>query len=117
MLQLTYSLTHAGHSGWDKTLEQVIGLYKEIKDYCTFGPKCQLAGPKRTPKPPLVPLPVVGVPFERIEMDLVGPLKKSVAACQHILMVMDYATRYPKAIPLLSMNEAAIMAEFMKLFT
>ena len=35
-------------------------------------------------------LPIIEVPFERIAMDLVGPLLKSTRGHQHILVIMDY---------------------------
>lgn len=45
---------------------------------------------------PLIPLPIIEMPFERILMDLVGPLPKSAWGHEHILVIVDYATRYPK---------------------
>ena len=46
-------------------------------------------------------LPVVGTPFERVEIDIVGPLDPSTASGnQFILVIVDHATRYPEAIPL-----------------
>ena len=55
---------------------------------------------------PLVPLPVMDVPFERIHiaMDVVGPLsrKSSGNRYMYVLVICDYATRYPEAIPMKS---------------
>jgi hypothetical protein len=54
------------------------------------------------PKPhflsPLIPLPIISVPFSRIAMDLVRPLLKNNRVHQNILVILDYATRYPEAI-------------------
>lgn len=33
-------------------------------------------------------------------MDIVGPLEKSSVGQQYILVICDYATRYPEAFPL-----------------
>ncbi len=33
-------------------------------------------------------------------MDLAGPLPKSVRGHEHILVILDYTTRYPEAMPL-----------------
>ncbi len=60
---------------------------------------------------PLIPLPIIEVPFERIGMDLVGPLPKSARGHEHILVIVDYATRYPEAIPLRKATAKAIAQE------
>ncbi|KAL1259056.1 hypothetical protein QQF64_009633 [Cirrhinus molitorella] len=66
----------------------------------------------RTPPPsPLIPLPIIDVPFECIGMDLVGPLPKSAHGHKHILVIVDYATRYPEAAPLRKATAKAIAQE------
>lgn len=66
---------------------------------------------------PLVPLPIIEVPFERIGMDLVGPVVKSARGHQHILVILDYATRYPEAIPLRNTSAKAIAKELVQVFS
>lgn len=56
--------------------------------------------PLRPPPSPLIPLPIIEVPFECIGMDLVGPLPKSARGHEYILVILNYATRYPEAIAL-----------------
>ncbi|KAL0155309.1 hypothetical protein M9458_049572, partial [Cirrhinus mrigala] len=53
---------------------------------------------------PLQPLPIITEPFKRIAMDIVGPLERSKTGNQYILVVSDYATRYPEAFPLRSIT-------------
>lgn len=36
-------------------------------------------------------------PFRRIAMDIVGPLPRSTSGKKYILVICDYATRYPEA--------------------
>ena len=57
-----------------------------------------------------MPLPIIEEPFTRIAMDVVGPLPKTVQGHRFILVVCDYSTSYPEAIPLRCMT-APIMAE------
>ncbi|KAK3786266.1 hypothetical protein RRG08_051807 [Elysia crispata] len=46
-------------------------------------------------------IPVVFVPFKRIAVDLIGPIEPaSEAGHRYILTLVDYATRYPEAVPL-----------------
>lgn len=53
---------------------------------------------------PLIPLPIIGEPFQRIAMDVVGPLPRTNKGNRFILVISDYATRYPEAIPLRSVT-------------
>ncbi|CAJ0964630.1 unnamed protein product [Ranitomeya imitator] len=57
------------------------------------------------------------VPFERIAMDLVGPLVKSARGHQYILVILDYATRYPEAIPLRNSSSKSIARELVHVFS
>lgn len=45
-------------------------------------------------------------------MDLMVPLVKSALGHQYILVVLNYATRYPEVIPLRKMSSKAIAREF-----
>lgn len=42
-------------------------------------------------------MPIIEVRFEWIGMDLIGPLPRSAWRHEHILVMADYATRYPEA--------------------
>eukprot|EP00063_Salmo_salar_P062418 XP_014037253.1 PREDICTED: collagen alpha-1(XI) chain-like [Salmo salar] len=56
-------------------------------------------------------------PFERIAMDLVGPLPKSARGHEYILVVVDYATKFPEAIPLRNMSSKGIAKELFMMFS
>lgn len=78
------------------------GIHADIKKFCeTCGP-CQLTQPKGKPGGELHPMSIIETPFERIAMVIVGPLPKGKGGYQYILVIIDYATRYPGAIPLRS---------------
>ncbi|KAG6930517.1 retrotransposable element, partial [Chelydra serpentina] len=106
----------------EKTLARILmrffwpGIHKEVRSYCQSCPECQLAAPPQTPKAPLIPMPLVETPFERVAMDLVGPLQKSLAGFQYILVMVDYATRFPEAIPLQSITARTIAGQLVKVF-
>ena len=76
-----------------------------------------MVAPRPNVRSPLIPLPLIAVPFSRIAMDLVGPLPRSARGHQYILVIMDYATRYPEAIPLRTMASKGIARELMLLFS
>lgn len=112
---LTLAHTHplAGHLGPENTLKRIRdqfhwpGINAEVRRFCRSCEVCQ--------RTHLIPLPIIEVPLERIGMDLVGPLPKS--AREHILVIMDYATRYPEAVPLQKATSKNIAKELFLLFS
>ncbi|MGH0185230.1 UNVERIFIED_CONTAM: hypothetical protein FKN15_017326 [Acipenser sinensis] len=121
VMRLAHDIPFAGHLGVDKTRERILarffwlGLYKEVSKYVATCPDCQRVAPGRVRPAPLVPLPIISTPFERIAVDIVGPLLPSDSGYTHILVVVDYATRYPEAVPLRSTSAAAIAKELVQI--
>lgn len=123
VLDLAHDDVLGGHLGVEKTEARITdrfywpGLKAEVRRYCTSCPTCQLTAPVTHFRNPLVPLPIIEVPFERIAMDIVGPLVKSARGHSYILVILDYATRYPEALPLRNTSSKAIARELFQLFT
>ncbi|XP_073789446.1 protein NYNRIN-like [Danio rerio] len=117
VLELAHTHPMAGHLGAANTIKRIRdrfhwpGLDGEVKRYCQACDICQRTSPQRPPPSPLIPLPIIEVPFNRIGMDLIGPLPKSARGHEHILVILDYATRYPEAIPLRKATSSAIAKE------
>ena len=65
----------------------------------------------------MVPLPVIEEPFQRIAMDIVGPLPRSRQGHRYILVICDYETRYPEAFPLKKIDAPHVAEELMKFFS
>ena len=55
-------------------------------------------------------VPIIGEPFQRIAMDIMGPLPKTRRGHRYLLVIVDYATQYPEAVPLKSFT-ADVVAE------
>ncbi|XP_077148857.1 uncharacterized protein LOC143809698 [Ranitomeya variabilis] len=123
VLDLAHGHIMGGHLGVQKTTERIShcfvwpGIHSDVRNYCESCPECQISAPKTRFCSPLVPLPIIGVPFERIGMDLVGPLPRSARGHQHILVIMDYATRYPEAVPLRNTATKTIAKELVQVFS
>lgn len=113
--------TCAGHVGREKTTESItnwfywLDIHKGVRNYCMSCLECQLKWPKNTPRASQILMPLIGTLFERIGMDLIRPVEKSVNGHQHILIV-DHAMWYPKAILLCTTNAVAMVAELTKIF-
>lgn len=123
ILNLGHSIPWAGHLGFMKTLMRIAKrfywprMYSEVKEYCKTCPECQLAVGRTPAYAPLIPLPVVDSPFERIGVDIVGPLERSQAGNRFILVICDYATRYPEAYPLREVTAKQISTALLRFFS
>ena len=49
-------------------------------------------------------------------MDIVGPLPRSRSGHQYILVICNYSTHYPEAIPLCNIDAEHIAEELIKVF-
>ena len=92
--------------GRDKALQRIQqrfywpSLFHDVDSYCCSCPECQKVSTPSHQRVLLIPLPVMKEPFERIAIDIVGPLPRRRKGYQHVLVICDYTTRYPEAIPL-----------------
>ena len=50
-------------------------------------------------------------------MDIIGPLPRSMSGNPYVLVICDYATRYPEAIPLCTIDTENIAEELIQLFS
>ncbi len=65
----------------------------------------------------MIPLPIMGEPFTRIAMDMVGPLPMTRHGNRYILVVCDYTTRYPEAFPMRKFTAPAVASRLVELFS
>ena len=68
----------------------------------------------KPPPAPLIPLPVMDVPFERIAMDVMGPVPRTSSGKKYVLVICDYATRYPEVVPMKSVDAEKVAEELVK---
>ena len=62
-------------------------------------------------------MPIVGESIERIAMDVIGPLPKTSAGKQFVLVICDYPTRYPEAYAMTTITTTAVAEKLMDLFS
>ncbi len=122
VLQLANKIPLEGHMAKNKIARRVLQrfywptLYKDVGDFCKSCGECQKTSPRGVRRAPLIPLPIMEEPFSRIAMDIMGPLPRSRSGNRYILVVCDYATRYPEAVPLRSIDAEHVAEELVKLF-
>ncbi len=95
-----------GHLGQKRTLSKFqrkfywVG-YRRTVDVWVNG--CQSCQARKAPKKKfraLLQLALTGAPFERIALDIMGPLPESKNGNKYILVIMDYFTRWSEAYAL-----------------
>ena len=122
VLELAHSIPLAGHLGKHITMDRILQRFywptarSDVADYCKRCVTCQKTSRVKPPRAPLIPFPVMGVPFERIAMDIVGPLPRTSSGNKYILVILDYATRYPEAIAMKSVEAEKVAEELMNMF-
>ncbi len=114
LFQAAHCNPMAGHLGQAATLNRLMarffwpGIHENVRRWCAACRECQLVNPPASPKAPLRPLPLMQVPFERIGMDLIGPLERSARGHRFALVLVDYATRYPEAVALHNISAKSV---------
>ena len=123
VLKMAHSSPIAGHFGRRRTLSRLSsrvdwpGMVRNVMKVCKSCPNCQRAGPVRNQRAPLQPLPVIDVPFRRMAMDIFGPLKQTKSGHKYVLVIMDYATKWPEAIPLKVADSESVARALIEVFS
>ena len=124
ILRVAHTIPLAGHMGIRKTLDRITahffwpGVKVDVKKYCATCPQCQLVARNlKSYRAPLKPTEIISEPFKKIAIDIVGELPKSSSGHKYILTIVDYATRYPEAIPLRTTNSKVIADALIQFFS
>ena len=124
IMQISHDTPLGGHLGNKKTREKILvhfywpGIFPDVAIYCRSCKNCQKCFPKgRIQKAPLISIPPMEEPFKRLAMDIVGPLNRSIRGHKYILVLCDYATKYPEAIPLKSIDSESIANVMVEVFS
>ncbi|XP_066509706.1 uncharacterized protein [Hoplias malabaricus] len=124
VLKMGHSDPWAGHFGQAKTFSRIAyrfywpGQYADVIKYCNNCPECQLTATlKKSDKVPMVSMPIIDIPFSRIAMDVVGPLPRTKNGNRYILVICDYATKYPEAFALKNIKTRQIVNALIQLIS
>ncbi|XP_063315604.1 uncharacterized protein LOC134615116 [Pelobates fuscus] len=125
LLKIAHDIPLAGHLGLNRTKHRLTQRFfwpdisKELRQYCQSCDVCQKVvkrGDRR--KINLYPLPIIADPFGRIAVDFIGPLAKpSPTGKKYILIIVDYATRYPEAVALNNLQAEIVAGALMRVFS
>ncbi|KAL5018852.1 hypothetical protein ScPMuIL_004574 [Solemya velum] len=105
IMSIAHDIPMAGHLGIKRTRNRIMqhffwpGIFMDVSRYVRSCPQCQKGIAKgRVGVAPLVSVPVMEEPFQRLAVDLVGPLNRTDRGNRYILVTCDYATKYPVAV-------------------
>ena len=63
-------------------------------------------------------MPLIDTPFKRVAVDIVGPIEpRSDKKSRYILTIIDYATRYPEAVALPSIETERVAEALVEMFS
>jgi len=107
----------SGHFGIKKTYDRILshffwpGLHGDVSRYCKSCAICHRTVVKgRVTKVPLGNMPLIETHFQRVAVDLIGPIALTEEINRYILSLVDHAIRYPEAA-ILKNIEAETVAE------
>ncbi|CAM4532736.1 unnamed protein product [Lepidochelys kempii] len=125
LLSLAHDIPLAGHQGIRRTRQRLLqnfywpGVFTTVRQYCRSCDPCQSVGKARDKgEAALRPLPIIEEPFQKVAMDIVGPLSRTTrSGKKYILVVVDFATRYPEAVPLASIEADTVADALLTIFS
>ncbi|XP_013071132.2 uncharacterized protein LOC129924728 [Biomphalaria glabrata] len=123
ILHQAHDLSVAGHLGILKTKQRIQTAFywpnmtKDVTNYVRSCQVCMLKDKRPPRQAPLQRTDLAEKPFEKIAIDIVGPMNPmSARGHRYILTVVDLATRWPEAIPLKSTTADDITSALIMLF-
>jgi len=114
----------AGHCGTRRTLARILskffwpGVSADVSKYVHTCDICQKTVSRgKVPPVPLASMPLISTPFQKVAIDLVGPLSPpSEEGHRYILTLIDLATRFPEAVPLKDISSVAVAEALLSIF-
>ena len=124
VMRLAHESIMGAHLGTRKTVLRILseffwpGIQADTRRFCRSCDICQRTTPKgKSIKVPLQQMPLIEEPFQRVAVDLIGPLLPVTSkGNRYILTLVDYATRFPEAVPLPSIQTERVAEAHIDIF-
>ena len=111
----------AGHQGSEKTLQRLrkeaywVSMAADVNRHCQECSKCQQSKLPMPTKVPMSSIPI-GKPWQMIAVDVLQ-VPQSSQNHRYLLVIQDYFTKWPEAIPIADQMAQRITTELVKLFS
>ena len=124
IFKLGHESAMAGHMAFGKTKDRIQvefywpGMDADVKRWVRSCDICQKTADKGRVKPaPLNPLPIISEPFQRVAVDIVGPINPRASdGSKYILTLVDFSTRWPEAVPLRNIETTTVAEALWEIF-
>ena len=123
IIEMAHGAKLSAHLGNKRTTSKILrdfywpGVARDVTAFCKACEGCQRGSRTAVSRAPLQPLPVMEEPFRWVAVDIVGPLQRTKQGNKYVLTFMDFATRYPEAIPLRKIDAATVAEALCQIFT
>ena len=118
ILEETHDSSSGGHFGMNKTLDKIRKRFywatckQDVEDWCKSCKICMAErGPSDKGKSEMQ-IYNAGVPFERMQMDILGPFPTSYTGNKYLLVISDCFTKWVEAFPLKNIRANTIAEIF-----
>lgn len=122
ILEEVHDSPSGGHFGVNKTLEKVRKRFywatckQDVEDWCR---SCEICISKKGPigkgKSPMQ-IYNVGNPFQRVQMDILGPLPTTSSGNRYLIVIVDCFTKWVEAFPLKNIRARTVAGIFVNQF-
>ena len=124
VLETGHSISFSGHMGIGATTQRITahfywpGITQDIQRHVKSCHQCQRSNMRHSTVPvALGEMPVTETPFQRVAIDLVGPLPLSKKRNRFILTLVDTCTMWSEAIPLPTIDSKRVAEALLSIFT
>ena len=123
-MSVNHESEFSGHLGAKKTEVRILpnffgpGLPQDVIRFCHSCDVCQRTVKKGSVKKiPLGSMPLIDPPFKRVAVYIVGPIAPPREAGHQLVTLVDYATRYPEAVPLKKITTEAVAEALLDIYS
>ena len=125
VMEVAHDSIFGGRLGVKKTKDKIQTnfygprMHNDISGFCRSCDVCQKTVDKETvARAPLGEMLLIDTPFKRVAVDLVGLITPASERGQrYILTLVDYATRYPEAVPLKNIDTETVAEALLDMYS
>ena len=125
VLKFAHESFMSGHLGTSRTISRILtefywpGILSDVKRFCRSCDICQRTVKKGNfAKHPLQKMPLIDEVFKRVAVDIVGPIHPVTdKGNRYILTLVDFASWYPEAIPMASIDTERVAEALFEIFS
>ena len=121
-LKHLHNQAYSGHLGIKRTLARArrrfywVNYRKDVASWCRKCPECQKRNPPNKSHQGPMAQDLIAAPFEKVGMDILGPLPETDLGNKYILILSDYFTKWVESYPMSDQEAITIVKIFVKEF-